>query len=265
MDGTLKIRAAAADVGEYAVQHDPHAKLMRRGAQGGKIVLRAEHRVDALIIIRVVAVIRPRHKNRVEIQDLHAQLPQIRQLLADAVQVAAVKIVVQHLAVRIRLPDWHILAVFMHPVGLQFILTVALPGGGEAVGEDLIHHRAAQRLGHGKGGVHAADLPEVSRLHICVVPLLIQAEGLVFRGHAEVVKIQPRRRDGKRPAPGLIQRVRLLFCKRQALQLALLFIKQQHLHRNGADADGKHHMERAVLPRREHAEGAFELRELAVI
>ena len=67
VDGTLKIRAAAADVGEYAVQHDPHAKLMRRGAQSGEIILRAEHRVDALIIIRVVAVIRPRHEDGVEI------------------------------------------------------------------------------------------------------------------------------------------------------------------------------------------------------
>ena len=219
VDGALKIRAAAADVRKYAVEHDLHAQLVRRRAQRRKIRLRAEHRVDALIVIGVIAVVRPRHKNGVEVQNFDAQIVQIRQLFADTVEIPAVKVVVQHLAVGVRPPDGHVLAVFMHPVGLQFLRAVARPGSGKAVGKNLIHHRAAQCVRHGKARIHAAHLPEVARLHVRVAALLIQAERLVLRRDAEIVKIQPRLVNGKFPAPGLIQRILCGARKRNAPQL----------------------------------------------
>ena len=67
MDRLLKIRAAAADMAEYAVENDLHAQRVRRAAERAEIRLRAEHGVDALVITGIVPVRRPCIENRIEI------------------------------------------------------------------------------------------------------------------------------------------------------------------------------------------------------
>ncbi len=64
---------------------------MRIPDEGVEIVQGAEFIVNAVIIYRVVAVVGRREKDRVEVNGIYAQVEQIIQALADALQVTAVK------------------------------------------------------------------------------------------------------------------------------------------------------------------------------
>ena len=208
MDGLLEIRAAAADMAEHAVQNDLHAMRVRLGAERAEILLCAEHGVDPLIVAGVVPVRRPGIEDRVQIQDLHAELLQVRQLFPDAVQIAAVKIVVQDLTVSVRQIDRRVVLVFVHPIGRDLPGQIAAAALAEAVRKDLIHDSACAV---GRDGIFIrqhAQLPEAARLHIRVaLPLLKEAERAVLRGNMEVVEIEPGLPDGHFPAPGIVKRV----------------------------------------------------------
>ena len=198
---TLEIGAAVADVGEHAVQNDLHAALVRLVAEVPEIVLCAEHRVDAGIVIRVVPVRRPGHEDRVEVERLDAEIMQIIQLFAHAGEIAAEKVVICDLTAFVRLPDGDVVRVAVNPVGLELVVQVGLTGFCKAVGEDLVHDRALERGRHGKFLRDDADLPPVAVLHICVVALLEQAERFVLRGDLEEIEIEVGvvQREGCRP------------------------------------------------------------------
>ena len=165
---------------------------MRIFTQRPEIVLCSQHRVNAPIVARVVPVRRKREENRVQIQKLHAEFLQIGKLFANAVQIAAVKVVVPDLAVCVRQIHGHIMLVFMHPIGLEFLFAVAAPRLIEPVGENLIHDCALCILRRGVSVLHAAHLPQIARLDVCVVSLLHEPEGLVLRRDEKIVEIKPR-------------------------------------------------------------------------
>ena len=50
-------------------------------------------RIDIIIVLNIVFVIRWRYKKRVEIDDLHTELLKIIELIQHALQIAAVKFI----------------------------------------------------------------------------------------------------------------------------------------------------------------------------
>ena len=90
----VEIAAVKARVVEHAVQHHAHAAPRRLSAQLAEILLRAEHRVNGLVIARIIAVVGIRLEDRVKVDRGHAQAFQIVQLLDDPAQRAPEKIVV---------------------------------------------------------------------------------------------------------------------------------------------------------------------------
>ena len=259
-DGLLKIPAPASHVGKHAVQNHPHPPCVRLRAQRPEIVLRSQHRVNAPIVARVVPVRRKREEDRVQIQKLHAKLLQIGKLFAYAVQIAAVKVVVPDLAVRIRQIHGHIMLVLMHPIGLEFLFAVAAPRLIEPVGENLIHDCALCVLRRGVPFLHAADLPQVARLDIRVVSLLHEPEGLVLRCNEKIVEIKARSFKRKFPAPRLVERIFLRLSKRRAKCLRYAVVLQKpHLgsHRPARDRDI--HPQAAVFSRPQRPKRGLEL------
>ena len=90
----VEIAAVKARVVEHAVQHHAHAAPRRLSAQLAEILLRAEHRVNGLVIARIIAVVGIRLEDRVKVDRGHAQAFQIVQLLDDPAQRAPEKVVV---------------------------------------------------------------------------------------------------------------------------------------------------------------------------
>ena len=259
MDGLLEICAAAADVAEHAVQNDLHPMRVRLGAERAEILLRAEHGVDPLIVAGVVPVRRPGVEDRVQVQDLHTKLLQVRQLFPDAVQIAAVKIVVQDLAVDVRQVDRYVVLVFVHPVGRDFPGQIAAAALAEAVREYLIHDGARTA---GRDGIFVR---QHARLYVRVaLSLLKEAERAVLRGDMEVVEVEPGLTDGHFPAPGIVKRVVRLLGERHTPQLLPIFGLQDERGRRGPAAARDQDMKRAGLVLLQRAEGRFELRKLAV-
>ena len=79
---------------EHAVEHDadaPGVRLVDHPAQGG---VAAEHRVDLLVVVRVVAMVRRRLEDRREVHGIDAQVHQVIQVLDHADQVAPLVAVV---------------------------------------------------------------------------------------------------------------------------------------------------------------------------
>ena len=74
---------------EHAVQHDADAVLLRFPAEHLKLLVGAQQRVHVQVVGGVVAVVGVRLKDGVQVQIIHAHLPQVGQLDADAFQVAA--------------------------------------------------------------------------------------------------------------------------------------------------------------------------------
>ena len=115
-------------MGEDTVQNDLHAALVCLVAEMPEIILRAEHRVDAGIVVGVVPVRRPRHEDRVEVEHLDAEVMQIVQLFAHTGEIAAEKVVICDLAALVRLPDRDVVRVAVDPVGLELVMQVGLSG-----------------------------------------------------------------------------------------------------------------------------------------
>ena len=83
------VRIAA--VVEHAVQNQAHAFILGVLTQAQQRLVAAKLRVNVAIIFGIVFVYAGGFKHRVEIQGRHAQFFQVRQLFADAVEVAAVE------------------------------------------------------------------------------------------------------------------------------------------------------------------------------
>ena len=78
---------------EHAVEQNFYPVLFRTLAERLEILLCAEHRVDFHVVARVVSVVRARGENRVQIYAGDAEALEIAELLFDALEVAAEKVV----------------------------------------------------------------------------------------------------------------------------------------------------------------------------
>ena len=84
---------AAAGVVEDAVEDDPHAAGVGRVEQLAQGRVAAEQRIDQLVVVGVVAVVRGRGEDRVQVERRDAQVAQVVEVLGDAQQVAALEAV----------------------------------------------------------------------------------------------------------------------------------------------------------------------------
>ena len=78
---------------EHAVEQNFYPVLFGTLAERLEILLCAEHRVDFHVVARVVSVVRARGENRVQIYAGDAEALEIAELLFDALNVAAEKVV----------------------------------------------------------------------------------------------------------------------------------------------------------------------------
>ena len=127
----MELEEAAAGVVEDAVEHDADAPGVGFVDQPAEGRVAAEHRVDLLVVVRVIAMVRGRLEDRREVDGVDAQVAQIVEMLDDADQVAALVAVIR----RRRAP------------------LVEVPGLGdrqaprEPIGEDLVEDRVADPVG----------------------------------------------------------------------------------------------------------------------
>ena len=262
----VKVDAVAARVGEHPVENDAYAARVSLVAQGAEVLLRAEHGVRAAIVGRVIAVVRPRHENRVQVENADAQLLQIRQLFADARKISAEEIVVAHLTVRIGAVLRQLIGAFMHPERLELAGQVAAPAAGEAVREDLVHHGARCKVRHRKIGRNDAELPLLPCLHIRITPLTEQAEAAAAAlVDAEPVKMQPGLLPREFQTPELIAVLAARGKgKRQLGAHSVLAVLQHQADAGGADLRRDADLQNAALPRPERSERGLVLRLTAV-
>ena len=89
---TVEVDGVAAAVVPHAVENNGDAHLGGLVAQAAERRLVAQHRIDAQVVGRVVAVVARRLEDRVEVDHRDAQALEVAELLADAVERAAVEI-----------------------------------------------------------------------------------------------------------------------------------------------------------------------------
>ena len=137
----IEIQAVVPGMIEHAVEHDADAALAALFDEPGKLLFRAERRIDLHKIARIVAVVGEGTEDRVQIQDGDVQTLQVIEFFEDAADIAAEKVVVEDLPLGV------------HAILGGFVPTLVQPFFGrdahfaaavKAVGEDLIHDTALQ-------------------------------------------------------------------------------------------------------------------------
>ena len=80
-------------MGKHAVEQDAHTERVRVAAERAEIRLVPEERIDALVVAGVVAVVGLRAEDGIQVQRRDPERAQIRQLFADAREIAAEAVV----------------------------------------------------------------------------------------------------------------------------------------------------------------------------
>ena len=143
----VEVDRVRAGVAEHAIENDADALFGSGGAKGAELLIRAQQRVGLEVVGRVVAVVGVGLKDRVQIQAGDAEITQIRQLLLDSREVAAVVVHVQVALALLGRPEVGLTGLVgaVDAVGEGHLLAgVAL---AEAVGEDLVHRAVFQPVG----------------------------------------------------------------------------------------------------------------------
>ena len=90
----VEVLAVRRDVVEHAVEDDPDAGAVGRAHQLGELLVCAEERVDAQVVLRVIGVVAGSVEDGVEVDRRDAQALQVADAPGDAGQVADLKSVV---------------------------------------------------------------------------------------------------------------------------------------------------------------------------
>ncbi len=140
-----------------AVENNGDPALLGRGAQVDKVLLGAQHGIDAQVVGRVVAVVAVGLEDGVKVDDRDAQARQVVELLGDALQGAAVEVPLGDAQVLGRdalvrgrgVPVLDQRAGHASKLAVQRGRHVLLPilAAGKAVGEDLVDHGVAEPVG----------------------------------------------------------------------------------------------------------------------
>ena len=176
---------------EDAVQDHPDAEGVGLGAEGAEVLLRPQHGVDAAVVAGIVAVVAAGLENGAEVEGLHPQLPEVRELLPDAGQVPAEEVPAV-LAVLVRQIVRDVVPVLMEPAAPGHFRHVRQVGAAEAVREDLIGKALPKPAGGGGGGVIDRHLPAVLGLRAPAGGIQIP-DASVRPGEAEGVPAELRR------------------------------------------------------------------------
>ena len=76
----VEVDAVASRMAEYAIEDDADALGLRRLHEFLKLLVRAEDRIDLVVVARIVVMIARRLENGIEIDDGNAKLPQVGKL-----------------------------------------------------------------------------------------------------------------------------------------------------------------------------------------
>ena len=131
LEDVVELEEPPAGVVEHAVEHHPHAPRVAGVQELAQCGVAAEHRVDLLVVVRVVAVVAGGLEDRREVDRVDAEVLQIVELLDHADEVAAL------VAVRRR----------RVAPGVQARGLGDGQAAGEAVGEDLVEDGVADPVG----------------------------------------------------------------------------------------------------------------------
>ena len=231
----VKIKAVGAGVGVHPVQHHPDAVGMGLGAQFCEVRFRAQHGVRGLVVAGIVAVAGKALGNGVQIENSHPKRGQIVHFRRNSLEISAVKVVVQHQALRRRLPADLLGPVGMDRVRLQFSRQVTRSHFAEPVGKRLIENGPLGPVRGLKIRRDAAELPLVPGLHVGIIPLLEKPEGAGGRGDVEIVKIPPRRVQRERPLVDIVGPPDLLEMQGRIQHMGPVLPIQQALDLGGLD------------------------------
>ena len=196
----VEIAAVRTGVGKHPVQDHPDTVFLGIPAKGLEILLGAQIGIDFLVIPGVVPVVGGGLKNRVQIKDRHAQIPQVGQFFPDPPQVPAEKVVGLIIG-DVRLKQGPPVPVAVQAPLAGDVHRLPFPGPAEPVGKDLVHDAGIQALRHGKVPVVHRKLPFRQEIpdhrHGVLVPPHKKDAG--FCQNFKPVKIKPLFCDRKYP------------------------------------------------------------------
>ena len=188
----VEVNAVASRMAEYAVEDDAYALGLRRMHEVLKLLVRAEDRVDLMVVARIVVMIARRLENGIEIDDGNAKLPQVGKLRLQPLDIAAEEIVLHDFpGIDILVVAGLIAPVRVHDGALLLNDCIAL--AAEAIGEDLVHDGVLRPVGGLRALVEHGDLKRRRRVvvnaahaaQMLVVVAVIPCAGT--RGNDEIV------------------------------------------------------------------------------
>ena len=188
----VEVDAVASRMAEYAVEDDADALGPRRLHEILKLLVRAEDRIDLVVVARIVVVVARRLENGIEIDDGNAKLPQVGELRLQPLDIAAEEIVLHDFfGIDILVVAGLVAPVRVHDGALLLDDCIAL--AAEPVGEDLVHDGVLRPVGGLCPLVEHGDLKRRRRVvvnaahaaQMLVVVAVIPCAGT--RGNDEIV------------------------------------------------------------------------------
>ncbi len=203
----IEVEAIGRGVVEDAIDDEVHAAGVQGGDEGVEVGLCAQRRVDAQVVVGVVAVVAAAVEDGRGVDGVEAGGLQVVELVDEALQVAAVELRAVLVLVRPRLArvadervprlaqQGVLVAVEDRAAGRAAgaAVVVALVAVAEAVGEDLVDDGVLQPGGRLEGGVVDGDLEALGPLAVAgraraaLVQVVVGAAVVV----AVVVHVQP--------------------------------------------------------------------------
>ena len=200
----------------------------------------------------------------IQVNDGHAQIGDVIQLFHYTLEIAAVKIIVQHQTVLVGPPVHLFIPVQVNGVGLQLTGEVALSGLVEAIGEDLIDQRTLCPVRGGKISGDTADLPAVAGLHIGIVAVFEQLEIAATVVDSEEIEEQAALGERKFAGENVVGAVLFPVIHGYDLGQGAMLVINDALDLGGLDRGGDVNVQCTDLIRHQGAKGVFVLSLLAV-
>ena len=251
-------------MGVHTVQNHPDAVAVGSPAHGLEIAFRTQHGIRSLVVAGIVPVGGKAFADGIQVENGGAQGGDIVHFLGDALEIAAVEVVVQHPALTVRLPVDLLVPVIVDSIGPQLSPQIHLSAFAEPVREHLVDHGAPGPLGGIEVLGNDAHLPKVPRFHVGVVPFLQEPEGAVGVRDPEEVEIEAPLRKGKGAGPVFVGTHGLFVSHGKGADLVSVLGAQGDFHRPGVHRNRYMNMQGAGLPRGQTPEGGLECFLLAV-
>ena len=260
----VKVQTVGAGMGINTVQNHLDALFMGGIAHGSELCLGAQHGIYGLVIAGVIAVTGEAFADGVQIDDLHTQRGDVVHLLDDALEVAAVEVVVQHQTFFGRLPVHFLVPASVDGVWLQLAGQIALAGFGEPVREDLIDQCTLGPVGGGEVCRDTADLPAVTGLHVGFVADFEQAEAAGSGGDPEEIEKQTALRKAEGTLENVVGSLLLRKVHQYRLGGCAMLMVDDALDLGGLNGGGDVDVQRTDLIGDQCTERIFVLKLLAV-